>query len=181
MKPLRVTKGNDCYAKAIVTVVVNGGDENERNTSLDLRTVSEPLFSFVNILGETFPIESYAFSRQEDNLIYFLVDSTMPCGLYGLELKGKWDERDVRGYYAEVLNIVPETEDCDLATGAFNGLSCYSFNERFIAPFSGVVFPYLKIESTDGCLYADNIPDGGNFTIENGYLTATYNDENTSW
>lgn len=181
MKPLRITQGRDCYAKATIRVVVNGGDVSERETSLDLRTIENPQFSFINILGKVFPIENYAFSRQVDNLMYFLVSSDMPCGMYGLELKGTWSGNDVRAYYAEVLNIIPETEECDLASGTFNGLTSYDFHDRFIAPFSGVVFPYLRIDTADGYLYADHIPDGGNFSIEEGYLTATYNDEGTSW
>ena len=60
-------------------------------------------------------------------------------------------------------------------------MTVYEYDEPIVVPFSGVIFPYLYFDLQTGYLWADHVPDGGNFSIEEGQLIATYNDEGTSW
>lgn len=181
MRTLKVTYGNDFYVKAYIRVKVNGGDQLVEDVAIDLHDIEGLTVRVKNTWGHPFTIDDVAISETVDNLLYFKIPSELEVETYGLEVTGEWNEREVRYYQPEALQIVKSSEDSDLAQELYNGFNVYAYNEPIVMPFSGVVFPYLYLDVGDGCLWADHVPDGGNFSIENDELIATYNDEGTAW
>lgn len=181
MRTLKVTHGNDCYVKAYIEVKVNGGDQLVETESITLTDVQDLTIRLKNTWGNPSVIEEWAISATTENLLYFKLPGTLIVETYGLEITGTWQDRDVRYYQSEAIRIVKESEDSDLSEELYNGMTVYEYDEPIVVPFSGVIFPYLYFDLQTGYLWADHVPDGGNFSIEEGQLIATYNDEGTSW
>ena len=181
MRTLKVTHGNDCYAKAYIEVKINGGDQLIETEPLALEDVENLVVKVKNTWGAPDVISEWAISDSIENLLYFKIPSTLKVETYGLEVTGVINERNVRFYQPEAIQITRTSEDSDLAEELYNGFNVYEYNEPIVMPFSGVIFPYLYLDLGDGCLWADHVPDGGNFSIEDDELIATYNDEGTSW
>lgn len=181
MRTLKVPYGNACYVKAYVEVKVNGGDQLVETVPLVLSDISELRIRLKNTWGKPETINEWALSAVTENLLYFLLPADLPVETYGLEVTGSWRGLPVRYYQSEALQIVKESEDGDLSQGLYNGINVYEYGEPTIVPFSGVVFPYLYVDLPTGYLWADHVPDGGNFTIESEELIATYQNEGTAW
>ena len=181
MRALKIPKGNDCYVKANVKLKINGGDESMDTVDIDLNHIEGMNVTMVDILGKKTTITEWAVSQTESNVLFLKVTAGMKTGHYGLEITGKWNDRDVTWYEEEAIWIVMTAEEADTAVDTYMGFDCFHPDDPIVVQFSGVVFPYLKVDLSDGYLYADKIPDGGNFTIENGYLTAEYIDEGSAW
>jgi hypothetical protein len=172
MTPLRILQGNDVYVKVAVEVKIKGASPTEETYPLVLNEVSDLEVNLINILGEVTPVTKWAISTVYDNILYLKIDGTMECGAYGLEIKGKKNGDNVRTYYPEAIWLVYTDDESDSQNGLYDGFDCYEFNDPMVVQFSGVVFPYFKINPRRGRLYVTNVPDGGNFRISNGHLIA---------
>lgn len=181
MKTLKIPYGNACYVRTNVEVQVNGGDQFVETVALKLSDVDGLTIRLKNTWGQPEVLSDFAVSSTSDNLLYILLPADLAVETYGLEVSGTWRGLPVRYYQSEAIQITKESEDCDLAEGHYNGIDVYDCGEPMVVPFSGVVFPYLYVDLPTGYLWADHVPDGGNFSIEDGQLIATYQDEGTAW
>lgn len=181
MRTLRITKGNDCYVKTFVAMKINGADESEDTIDIDLTELEDMEVALYDIIGRKYTVDTWAISQPQTHILFFMIEGNLKTGNYGLEITGTWQGRQARWYEEEVIGIVLTSEESATAEDTYKGFDCFTLDDPIVVQFSGVVFPYLKIDTRDGHLYADKIPDGGHITIENGYLTADYIDEGSAW
>ena len=174
MRALKILQGNDVYLKLNVEVKINGAAPSEQTYDIVLADVEDLAVSIIPVYGRVV-IPEWAVSETVDNVLYVKI-SELPCGSYGLEVTGIYNERKVRAYYPELVKVVNSDKDSDTANGVYDGFDYSEPDDPFVVQFSGVIFPYLHLNPQNGHLYATNVPDGGNFKIENNHLIVTDNE-----
>lgn len=175
MRPLKILQGNDVYLKLHVEVKINGAAPSEQTYNIVLSEVENLAVSLIPVYGRVITPE-WAISDTIDNLLYVKIPYNLACGTYGIEITGVYNDRNVRAYYGEIVKIVHTDKESDTADGIYDGFDYYEPNDPFVVQFSGIVLPYLHLRPQNGHLYATNIPDGGNFKIENNHLIVVDNE-----
>lgn len=170
---LKITQGNDSYVKFNVELKIVGAAPTEVSTTIDMNDVENMTVSLVNSISRKTEVEEWAISETTTNLLYIKLESTLRCDTYGVEITGTYNGRAVRYFQEEVIRIVYTSDESDVNVGTFEGFDCYEFDDPLVLQFSGVIFPYIQPMLQNGHLYATNVPDGGNFRIENNHLIAT--------
>lgn len=106
-----------------------------------------------------------------DNIVRAKVPgSRMMIGMYGIELCGLYQGRDIRSYLRKQFKLVPHTSANISMADTWNSAACYDVDEMVI-PFAAPSYPLFDIDPDTMRLVQYGTVDNGVMELdENGHL-----------